>query len=1061
MPGPKLTEQEFAEIERRVEDEAIRRAPAGLDEAALERYVDGEIDKAVAAAEQAKAARERPRSFTEQLGTNLMDMARTQADVPIGALKGVANTVLSIGQLGAHFLPAESNLTDVVTGESPRDRRWNAFNRLKEQYATPTSGTQSLAFGLEQVAETVVPATKLSKLGQAMSAVSKAKTAAVAGKTVGPVAGRVAGLATRAATEAAGAGAMAAAQGGDPTIGAVIGGGLPVVGAGLRQTGRLLTPKATPTAEAAQQFAERHGVELDAALQTGSRAVQRAQNTLNYLGLPAFVAERASKARHEALRRTGGELAETVAPGGRSIGAVAKQIQKRADRVMSREQEAVGAAVGSRLGSPTSKLTGQKSGASIDRGVVQFARDQKAVADENWAGFRAEAAADSATTAATRDAPTGPIFKDPIAADGSLNKDRLWKDTWKNALLHGYKGRPKDLRDMWETRLQQAGDWLKQREQGNLGKKVLDFISRNGGLGKVDDAWQGEIDQLWENSTAARAVGRKKAGGFKKQQYKDSGAIGGITGVVKRGGLTVEHMFERMRNDPEIAGMLGLSDDAPDSELFNIIDEMANIAGKQKPVSVGEAMAEMGVRPGQVWWQDAQAGVDLGELARLGGNVDAVPAQSKALGIPADIRGLKQRVRELTDDVVDSMPAVSPDAENSVHMLRKILSLNDTVSAPELQNTIEMLNDAIRLGTASSTNRSRVAGRAAAAKVEAEKAMATALENFPQAAEYRHTAKLATRMQHWANRISEKLGRQGDDWPAEGQAVFDTLTSPKEGSLEALHRIARAVPTEMPALGRALVDDVMDTQAFGKWWSIGPEKKRVLFGSPERVKMVDQAMRRRERVVQITRGMGGRKNPEELFGDLLNPDNVRELRYLGKRMPTVGRAWLDDIFRRVDDAADNPAAQMAVLKEYTKANPEQLKILIPDKATRDELNILFPLWIRSIQGLPQIGSRYSLAKPLTGGGLASATGAGLYYAAGLGALMLTQGGALGAAALMHNPRARRALIDVGSKAGRGMSAAQWGAVAAHLNALGGGRPSPQSDVSIAGPDVEARTGTER
>lgn len=125
-------------------------------------------------------------------------------DISIGMAKGLGHTALTLGQL-ATKLPV-----------LPADTREQARKTLAEweQYVEPSNPWQSFGRGAEQIAEVVYPATKI---GQAARFVGSKLPAGL-------------NLASRVGLEAAGGAGLAAAQGGDPTMGAQMGAAGPIVG---------------------------------------------------------------------------------------------------------------------------------------------------------------------------------------------------------------------------------------------------------------------------------------------------------------------------------------------------------------------------------------------------------------------------------------------------------------------------------------------------------------------------------------------------------------------------------------------------------------------------------------------------------------------------------------------------------------------------------------------------------------------------------------------------------------------------------------------------------------
>lgn len=181
------------------------------------------------------------------------------SDVGVGAAKGAGDTFNHLGRLALHapivgrFLKAANTAMYDLTPE----QQDSAFSDL-EKNLTATSTAQKVGKVVEQIAETVVPATKLAGAGEA--------AARVVGPAIAPAVGKVAArVLPRAVVEGAGMAGMSAAQGGNPIVGAAAGAAGPVIGEafnsmapGLRDAAQKKVVQALgPTKERYKAIAER------------------------------------------------------------------------------------------------------------------------------------------------------------------------------------------------------------------------------------------------------------------------------------------------------------------------------------------------------------------------------------------------------------------------------------------------------------------------------------------------------------------------------------------------------------------------------------------------------------------------------------------------------------------------------------------------------------------------------------------------------------------------------------------------------------------------------------
>lgn len=230
-------------------------------------------------------------------------------DVVTGAAKGVANTAAHIGPKLWHAVPGVSELVDKFYGEPGLSER--AFAEI-DRILTPTNTAQKAGFIGEQIVENLIPSKAITSLGTAAVARGAPALAKVMGKTAGAIAPRV-------AVEAAANAGMAAAQGGDPLTGAIVGGAIPAVTGAAGRAGAAVTrSRLNPTEEAAVEFARAKGIPIDAATATGSDFVSRQQAMASANMGGAGVAETFKRGQEEALERVATELTEQANAGARS-----------------------------------------------------------------------------------------------------------------------------------------------------------------------------------------------------------------------------------------------------------------------------------------------------------------------------------------------------------------------------------------------------------------------------------------------------------------------------------------------------------------------------------------------------------------------------------------------------------------------------------------------------------------------------------------------------------------------------------------------------------------------
>lgn len=158
------------------------------------------------------------------------DFLQGMQDIGVGALKGAGSTALNLGQMGSDALNAGYDATiGKMTGT--KGQQTDEFTQgLKQDYLKPENMAQNVGFYGEQIAENLIPATKVAKVG-ALSKVSKLTASAPKAVKWG------ANLLTRAGVEGLEGAVMAKAQGGDASESAAISAAIPILGDAAKGAG--------------------------------------------------------------------------------------------------------------------------------------------------------------------------------------------------------------------------------------------------------------------------------------------------------------------------------------------------------------------------------------------------------------------------------------------------------------------------------------------------------------------------------------------------------------------------------------------------------------------------------------------------------------------------------------------------------------------------------------------------------------------------------------------------------------------------------------------------------
>src|SRR5436190_23862473 len=214
----------------------------------------------------------------------------------IGAAKGVGQSVIGAGRL-VQMIPGVTRAVDALYGSPGISEE---AMRQAEELVRPQGVAQHVGKGAEQIAELIVPGSKLAQAGEAAATRFAPTLAPLVGETV-------ATYAPRAAVEAAGQAGMAKIQGGDPRVAAVLGAAAPAVGAAVEALPAKLKEQATtqvvqalgPTKERFKAIAEKLAPKILQRGLGGSREAlqEQAATTLTKVGteLDAILAQHATQ----------------------------------------------------------------------------------------------------------------------------------------------------------------------------------------------------------------------------------------------------------------------------------------------------------------------------------------------------------------------------------------------------------------------------------------------------------------------------------------------------------------------------------------------------------------------------------------------------------------------------------------------------------------------------------------------------------------------------------------------------------------------------------------------
>jgi hypothetical protein len=281
----------------------------------------------------------------------------------------------------------------------------------------------------------------------------------------------------------------------------------------------------------------------------------------------------------------------------------------------------------------------------------------------------------------------------------------------QDARAQGYTGSDAELRSIFDEHLADAREAVGVRAAGAAesggGKSLLQAIRDLGGIGP-DEAYQGELDRLWEGSSAytpgkgwAKGANRLARG----RMAGETGGFNGVTGVLKKqaegpwgartGGHSLDGMAELLRQKgPQFAHITG-----PNELLAALEPATRPGAGEAAGPSLIGALEQSGVKPGTRWWEvsfdpaELEAQLQAEQAAKIGQRISDAQMQEiikhPAMGVVGRILNapehdvpfyarhvwksqLQQGISGSYDDVVKSQ--VTNITQHLAGLLRKSLS---------------------------------------------------------------------------------------------------------------------------------------------------------------------------------------------------------------------------------------------------------------------------------------------------------------------------------------------------------------------------------------------------
>jgi hypothetical protein len=301
--------------------------------------------------------------------------------------------------------------------------------------------------------------------------------------------------------------------------------------------------------------------------------------------------------------------------------------------------------------------------------------------------------------------------------------------------------------------------------------------------------------------------------------------------VVKpKGGLTFEEMAERLRQVP------GYERFTSGKEL---VDELTEVAGRARAstaaeTTLGQTAEAAGITPGEPWWEPffvEQYGASSQTAPTLGAST------TEQMQLPVDRRGAKTALRPILDEMRRTMPIAQQQASPGLRAVENIVEGPDFAPLSITERDLSAVKAAARgadLPQLRSVSQGVAARAVDALSKEIDRTLATAPYGGEEAAQALAAGRRATARKYATAEVFDQLRN-------EPVGAFRQATAAGDAHIDYLRALAREAPREMPKIGRAVLDELLDRATIeggytraasvaNAWERLGPETRKLLFG---------------------------------------------------------------------------------------------------------------------------------------------------------------------------------------------------------------------------------------
>lgn len=212
---------------------------------------------------------------------------------------------------------------------------------------------------------------------------------------------------------------------------------------------------------------------------------------------------------------------------------------------------------------------------------------------------------------------------------------------------------------------------------------------------------------------------------------------------------------------------------------------------------------------------------------------------TKDIAMPVDMRPVKAALAPIEAEISQRMTPAQREIDPALNAIRNILNRDDYLPTSVADKDLSYLKK-IQRGDAADPVK-RVAGQAIdALDQQVQDAVSAA---GPDAVAALSEGRAATIDKYGARDVLDSLR----DEPVQ---AFNQALWKNDAGIDQLRAVQKYAPSEMPKLGRAFVDDLVNqataegdfnkqASIWSKWQSLGPETKKLIFSDPKLVSNLD------------------------------------------------------------------------------------------------------------------------------------------------------------------------------------------------------------------------------